>query len=178
MYNEIIKFWFKEITPAQWWKKSDDFDQLIRDRFSKIHTKATHCELYEWRKDAKGRLAEIIVLDQFSRNMFRDSPLAFSNDQMALTLAQEAISQGADKLLEPVERGFLYLPFMHSESLAIHHVAIQLYSQQGSESTLEWEIKHKNIIEQFGRYPHRNDVLGRASTREEIDFLQQPGSNF
>ena len=178
MYNEIIKFWFKEITPAQWWKKSDDFDQLIRDRFSAIHAKAVRCELYEWRDDSRGRLAEIIVLDQFSRNMFRNSPLAFSNDQMALTLAQEAITQGVDQQLVAVEKGFLYLPFMHSESLAIHQVAMQLYTKHDVESTLEWEVKHKNIIEKFGRYPHRNEILGRTSTQAEIEFLQQPGSRF
>jgi len=178
MYKEILKFWFEEITPSQWWTKSDDFDQMIRDRFFHIHSMAVRCELFEWRENARGRLAEIIVLDQFSRNMFRGSPLAFSNDPMTLVLSQEAISLGADKLLEPAERSFIYLPFMHSESTTIHQVAEDLYRQHGIQSTLEWEIKHKKIIERFGHYPHRNEILGRQSTEEELGFLKQPNSSF
>jgi uncharacterized protein (DUF924 family) len=178
MYQEIIKFWFEEINQSQWFKKDDAFDQLISDRFSDVHSRAVRCEFFDWRENAKGRLAEIIVLDQFSRNMFRDSPLAFINDSMALILSQEAISLGIDKLLEPVERSFLFLPLMHSESIKIHKVAEDLYRQYGMESNLEWEIKHKKIIEKFGRYPHRNEVLGRKSTKEELDFLNQPNSSF
>ncbi len=178
MYQEVIKFWFEETRPPQWFSKDDAFDQLIADRFSDVHSRATQCELFEWREDAKGRLAEIIVLDQFSRNMFRGSPLAFANDPMALVLSQEAISLKIDTHLTPVEKSFLYLPFMHSESLAIHEIAEKLYRQQGMESNLEWEIKHKNIIERFGRYPHRNESLGRESTTEELVFLKQPNSSF
>lgn len=178
MYHEILKFWFEEIKPAQWFTKDDSFDQLIADRFSDVHSRAVRCELYDWRENAQGRLAEIIVLDQFSRNMFRESPLAFKNDQLALVLSQEAISLGMHKLLTPVERSFMYLPFMHSESIKIHDIAIDLYSQPGMESNLEWEIKHKKIIEKFGRYPHRNKVLGRKSTEEELEFLKGPDSSF
>lgn len=178
MYQQILNFWFEEITPSQWWKKSEEFDQLIRDRFTEVHTKASRCELYDWRGTSKGRLAEIIVLDQFSRNMFRDRPEAFSNDQMALILAQEAVLLGVDQKLEEVERGFIYMPYMHSESLAIHAVVEQLYRDNGMEKSLEWEIKHKKIIERFGRYPHRNKILGRKSTEEELEFLKQPGSSF
>ena len=137
-----------------------------------------HCELYEWRKSAKGRLAEIIVLDQFSRNMFRGTAQAFAYDSLALALSQEAVAIEADKLLNPTERSFLYMPFMHSESLAIHERAIELYRAEGLEFNLEFEIKHKVIIDRFGRYPHRNKILGRASTKEEIRFLQQPNSSF
>ncbi len=132
MYQEILNFWFEEARPSQWWTKDAAFDQLIRDRFSDIHSRAVRCELFAWRENAQGRLAEIIVLDQFSRNMFRGSPLAFANDQMALVLAQEAVSLGIDKLLTPTERGFVYLPFMHSESLKIHEVAEKIYRQNGS----------------------------------------------
>lgn len=178
MYQEILNFWFEETRPSQWWTKDDRFDQLIRDRFSDIHSRAVRCELFAWRENGQGRLAEIIVLDQFSRNMFRGSPLAFANDQMALVLAQEAVSLGIDTLLTPAERGFVYLPFMHSESLKIHEVAEQIYRKNGIQSSLEWEIKHKVIIERFGRYPHRNEILGRKSTQEELDFLQQPNSRF
>lgn len=178
MYQEILKFWFEEIKPSQWFTKDDSFDQLIADRFSDVHSRAVHCELYDWRENAQGRLAEIIVLDQFSRNMFRESPLAFKNDPLALVLSQEAIALDMHKLLTPVERSFMYLPFMHSESIKIHDIAIDLYSQPGMESNLEWEIKHKKIIEKFGRYPHRNEVLGRKSTEEELEFLKGPGSSF
>ncbi len=178
MYQEVLKFWFEESSQSQWFSKDDTFDQLITDRFSEVHGRATRCELFEWRQTAKGRLAEIIVLDQFSRNMFRGSPMAFANDQLALVLAQEAISLKKDKLLEPHEKSFIYLPFMHSESLKIHEVAKKLYSQQGMQTNLEWEIKHKTIIERFGRYPHRNESLGRKSTKEELEFLEQPNSSF
>jgi uncharacterized protein (DUF924 family) len=178
MHNEILKFWFEETAPSKWWAKDDDFDQLIRGRFSGVHAQAARCELFEWRAEARGRLAEIIVLDQFSRNMFRGSPLAFANDPLALALAQEAISAKADEALSPLERSFLYLPFMHSESLKIHAVAMDLYRKNGIQSNLDFEIRHQRIIEKFGRYPHRNGILGRQSTDEEIEFLKQPGSGF
>ena len=178
MYREILKFWFEETDPAKWWAKDDAFDQLITGRFSDVHARATRCELFEWRADARGRLAEIIVLDQFSRNMFRGSPLAFASDALALALAQEAISAKAEEALSPTERSFLYLPFMHSESRRIHAVALELYRKNGIQSNLDFEIRHKQIIERFGRYPHRNGILGRQSTDEEIEFLKQPGSGF
>ena len=178
MYQEVLKFWFEEIDPKQWWKKDDAFDQVIRKRFSGVHAQATRCELYDWRTDARGRLAEIIVLDQFSRNMFRVSPLSFASDPLALALAQEAVSVKADLALSPTERSFLYLPYMHSESLKIHAVAMDLYQRNGIQSNLDFEIRHKQILERFGRYPHRNAILGRSSTQEELEFLQQPGSGF
>lgn len=178
MYQDVINFWFNEIEPHQWWVKDDEFDQLIRDRFSTFHDRAIKCELFEWRNFPQGRLAEIIVLDQFSRNMFRGTSKAFSQDAMALTLSQEAVSRGIDLELEPSERSFLYLPFMHSESLVIHNQAEMLYRQLGNSSNLEFELKHKKIIERFGRYPHRNEILGRESTDEERAFLKEPGSSF
>lgn len=178
MYNGVISFWFKEIKPSQWWAKDDEFDQLIKRKFSDIHDRATKCELFEWRDTPKGRLAEIIVLDQFSRNMFRGTPKAFAQDQMALILAQEAISLGVDRQLESKERGFMYLPLMHSESIVIHEAAEVLYRKHGDSSNLKFELNHKHIIEKFGRYPHRNEILGRTSTDEETAFLKQPGSSF
>lgn len=136
-------------------------------------------ELYGWRKTAHGRLAEIIVLDQFSRNMYRDQPQSFAADPMALVLAQEAVFLGADKKLKtPQEQAFLYMPYMHSESEIIHEVALDLFSQPGLENNYAFELKHKEIIDRFGRYPHRNDILGRQSTAEELAFLKEPGSSF
>ena len=178
MYSEILRFWFEEIDPAKWWAKDDAFDELIRARFAEVHGRATRCELYEWRTEPRGRLAEVIVLDQFSRNMYRGSPLAFASDALALALAQEAVAAKADAALSPTERGFLYLPYMHSESPAIHAVALELYRKHGNQNNLDFEIRHRNIIERFGRYPHRNAILGRQSTEEEIEFLKQPGSGF
>ncbi len=178
MYTEVLKFWFEETLPAQWWKKDDDFDRVIIERFSLLHYRAAHCELFDWRRNSRGRLAEIILLDQFSRNMFRNSPLSFAQDALALALAQEAISAGAETELTPVERSFLYMPFMHSESLKIHEVAVELFQRNGIQSGLDYEMQHKAIIERFGRYPHRNAILGRKSTPEEIEFLKQPGSAF
>ena len=178
MYEDILRFWFEEIEPAQWWKKDEDFDRSLIQRFSDIHAQAARCELLDWRVTSRGRLAEIIVLDQFSRNMFRDTPLAFANDALALALAQEAVAAGADEALSPVQRSFLYMPYMHSESLKIHEIAVELFRRNGIQGNLDFELKHKAIIERFGRYPHRNSILGRASTEDEIEFLKQPGSGF
>jgi uncharacterized protein (DUF924 family) len=176
--NDVLSFWFNEIKPEQWFVKDLEFDQLIIENFTQLHAAANQCELYSWRSTAKGRLAEIIVLDQFSRNMFRDTPQAFSSDALALALAQEAIAIGADQELSAIERSFLYMPFMHSESLLIHQEALVLYTNNGIASNLDFELQHKKIIEQFGRYPHRNKILGRSSSEAEIHFLTQPGSAF
>jgi len=178
MYAEILKFWFEELEPKQWWVKDLELDQLIIARFSEIHARAACCELSAWRKTGQGRLAEIIVLDQFSRNMFRGSPLSFACDPLALALSQEALAAGVDQLLSPVERTFIYMPFMHSESLQIHDEAVELFRRNGLQGNFDYELKHKAIIERFGRYPHRNEILGRESTAEEIAFLQKPGSGF
>ncbi len=177
-YQEILKFWFEEIKPAQIWIKDKNFDQLIIDRFSDVYQQATRCELYQWRETVDGRLAEIIVLDQFSRNMFRDSPKAFAFDSLALALSQQAVAMGADQEVDKAKRSFIYLPFMHSESKEIHKQALKIYQKHGVQGSLDFEIKHKTIIDRFGRYPHRNKVLNRESTAEEIEFLKGPGSGF
>ncbi len=178
IYQDVIDFWFKEIEPARWWVKDVTFDREITKRFFELHQSAKQCELVHWRATAYGRLAEIIVLDQFSRNMYRDTPQAFAYDGIALALAQEAIALGVDKTLKPIENSFLYMPFMHSESLAIHEKAIALYQTNGIASNIEFEGKHKEIIERFGRYPHRNIILNRESTDEEVEFLKQANSSF
>ena len=174
----VIKFWFEETEPKFWWKNDADFDQLIAKRFEIAHHMATQGALASWRETPLGRLAEVIVLDQFSRNLYRDSPLAFACDEQALTLAQEAIQAKADEELETRQKAFLYLPFMHSESRKTHETALTLFKTPGLESNYNFELKHKVIIDRFGRYPHRNEILGRESTQEEIEFLKQPGSSF
>ncbi len=178
MYQEIIQFWFEEIDSSKWWVKDKAFDQLLRDRFLELHAQANRCELFEWRQSALGRLAEIILLDQFSRNMHRDKPESFGSDALALVLAQEAVSIGADKELNTKQKSFLYMPYMHSESLVIHEQAVKLFDQKDMEGSLNFEFKHKEIIERFGRYPHRNEILKRMSSDQELQFLQQPGSSF
>jgi uncharacterized protein (DUF924 family) len=178
MYKEIIKFWFEEIDSSKWWIKDETFDQLLRDRFLDLHTQANRCELFHWRQSPLGRLAEIIVLDQFSRNMFRGQPEAFASDSLALVLAQEAIFLKADQQLQSKQKSFLYMPYMHSESLIIHQQALELFSQEGLQNNYNFELKHQQIIQRFGRYPHRNEILNRVSSAEELEFLKQPGSSF
>jgi uncharacterized protein (DUF924 family) len=178
MHSSILDFWFREIDPAQWWRVDPAFDALIRSRFLDLHRQAAAGELFGWRATAQGRLAEIIVLDQFSRNLFRGTPGAFAQDGMALVLAQEAVAARAHEVLTPVERGFLFLPYMHSESRAIHVEAERLYREFALPGNHDFELKHKIIIDRFGRFPHRNAILGRASTTEEIELLKQPGSSF
>lgn len=177
-YCNVIDFWFSEIDPEQWWKKDDDLDRTIKERFSELHASASACELFGWRKEPAGRVAEIIVLDQFSRNIYRGTPLSFASDDLALCLAQEAIYCEDDSHLSSGERLFCYMPFMHSESQKIHQVAVNLFTELGLQSNLDFEIKHKEVIDRFGRYPHRNAVLGRPSTAEEEEFLKLPGSSF
>jgi len=174
----ILNFWFKEISPAAWWKVDAEFDQLITKRFGELHYQATACELGEWRVDPLGRLAEIIVLDQFSRNIYRGQAQAFQQDAQALSLAQEAVQLNVMESFTANQKQFLYMPYMHSESLKVHDSADKLFSEKGLESTFDFEMQHKKIIERFGRYPHRNEILGRVSTAEELEFLQQPGSSF
>lgn len=178
MHQSILEFWFEQLKPANWWEKNPRLDDAIRQRFGDLHRQAARGELWHWRTSAEGRLAEIILLDQFSRNLYRDRPEAFAQDGMALVLAQEAVSLGLDQQLPVVQRSFLYMPFMHSESLTIHARAMELFDVPGMESSLDFERRHRDIIRRFGRYPHRNAILGRASTDEESEFLRQPGSSF
>lgn len=176
--EEVLHFWFETLESRQWWVKDSQLDGLIRTRFGALHTAAAQAELYGWRTEPAGRLAEIIVLDQFSRNLYRDLPQAFACDAMALALAQEAIGLGVDQLFDVPQKSFFYMPFMHSESAVIHQEAMRLFAQPGIEFNLEFEEKHKAIIDRFGRYPHRNASLGRESTEEELKFLQEPDSSF
>lgn len=176
--QDILNFWFSPEHRSLWFAKSDDFDKKIRENFSDVHRQATQAELWSWRKTAEGRLAEIIVLDQFSRNIYRDQPQSFAYDSLALALSQEAISLQLDAQLNPEQRSFLYMPFMHSESKLIHEFALKLFQRLGNEINLNFEKKHKVIIDRFGRYPHRNAILGRVSTPEETEFLLEPNSSF
>lgn len=174
----ILNFWFSDTAQPFWFEKSDAFDQSIRTQFAEIWRQAAQSELDAWRDTLEGRLAEIIVLDQFSRNLFRNSPQAFAQDNMAVALAQEALRQSGFEHLPEIRRKFMLMPLMHSESRAIHEQALPLFQRYTDPVTVDFEIRHKAIIDRFGRYPHRNAVLGRASTPEETEFLKQPGSAF
>lgn len=176
--GDILAFWFERLTPQQWYTASDAVDADIAQRFGSLHLAAARCEAFAWRDTAEGRLAEIIVLDQFSRNIHRGTAAAFAQDALALALAQEAVRVGADAMLPPPQRAFIYLPYMHSESALIHEAAMRLFDQPGLENNLDFEREHKAIIDRFGRYPHRNAVLGRISTPDEVAFLETPGSSF
>jgi uncharacterized protein (DUF924 family) len=176
--TDILHFWFEELTPKQHFTKDPALDETMRRRFGATLEAAARCELFGWRDSAAGRLAEIIVLDQFSRNIFRDTPRAFAQDALALVLAQELVASGQDRALPVAQRVFAYMPYMHSESVVIHEQAVRLFAQPGLEGNLDFELRHKAIIERFGRYPHRNQVLDRASSAPEQAFLSEPGSSF
>jgi uncharacterized protein (DUF924 family) len=176
--QDILDFWFDAENKAFWFTKSDAFDQQLRHKFQDVFIQACNAELWSWRTTAAGRLAEIIVLDQFSRNLYRDDPRAFAQDSMALVLSQEAIQLGLDQELAPEWRSFVSMPFMHSESAVIHEQALELFEKLANPVNLDFEIRHKVIIDRFGRYPHRNQVLSRTSSAEELEFLRQPNSHF
>ena len=176
--NDSLHFWFTELTPKQHFAKDAALDDAIRTRFGATLEAAARCELFAWRATPEGRLAEVLVLDQFSRNVYRDSAGACAQDTLALALAQELVANGQDRSLPLAQRSFAYMPYMHSESTLIHSQATVLFSQQGMEDSLRFELRHQAIIQRFGRYPHRNALLGRVSTAEELAFLAEPGSAF
>jgi uncharacterized protein (DUF924 family) len=153
-------------------------DEAIRTRFGPTLEVAARCELFAWRTTPAGRLAEILVLDQFSRNVYRDTSGAFAQDALALALAQELVASGQDRSLSLEQRKFAYMPYMHSESATIHAQATELFSQPGLESNLDYALRHQAIITRFGRYPHRNAILVRTSSAEELAFLSEPGAGF
>ena len=169
--DDILKFWFVECTPAQWFGGGPDFDAQLTEKFTATHAAVAAGEAWTWRRTPRGRLAEVIVLDQFSRQIHRGTPRAFASDPMALALAQEAVYAGLDQqLTASPERMFLYMPFMHSESLVVHEEAVRLFTALGNEEVLQFEIAHRDLLRRFGRYPRRNDTLGRVSTPEEVEY--------
>ena len=177
-YQEVISFWFKELTPNQWFEKDVSLDNKMAERFTTLHSAIVAGEYSSWRSDPMGRFAEILVIDQFSRNIYRGEARSFIYDPMALVLAQEMIRAELHKNFAPEYKQFLYMPYMHSESNMIHNSAMLLFSEPGLEESFDFELKHKSIIERFGRYPYRNEILGRQSTHEEIEFLRQENPLF
>ncbi|MDJ0747795.1 MAG: DUF924 family protein [Xenococcaceae cyanobacterium MO_167.B27] len=188
-HKEILDFWFGKPEDSNygkprkfWFIKDEELDQIIKSRFREIHQQAAMGNLDHWREKPLSCLALIIVLDQFSRNMFRGLPQAFATDAQALNYAQYAIAKSFNSQLLPVQRWFIYLPFEHSEDLAYQEKSVQLFrtltEDSESQSAINYAYKHFEVIKKFGRFPHRNKILGRENTPEEIEFLKQPGSSF
>lgn len=174
----VLDFWFDPEHEEFLFIKNEAFDEKIRTKFYPVWLAARQGLLVGWRSALYGRLAEIIVLDQFSRNLMRDMPDAFAQDDMALVLAQEIIRQPDFKNLTSVQKQFALLPFEHSESAAIHEMALPLFEKHTSAEAIHFEVLHKRIIDRFGRYPHRNEILGRESSEEELEFLKEENSSF
>lgn len=171
--QNILDFWFDEACKPFWFRQEDDFDDIIRANYTDTWEAAIAGELFGWRESMYGRLAEIIVLDQFSRHLFRDTAGAYNQDTMALVLAQEAVRDAEFEYMLPEWKHFMLMPFMHSESSVIHEQARRLFAKHTSAYALEAELNHKEVIDRFGRYPHRNAVLGRKSTPEEVAWLRE-----
>ncbi len=171
---EIIDFW-REAGPERWFEKDDAFDTLVRSRFLAAHEAAARCELASWQDGPDGALALLILLDQFPRNMFRGSAHAFATDPLARAAARQALARGFDRAIDAPMRQFFYLPFMHSENLADHDLAARLYQALGELEQIKYAAIHRDIIARFGRFPHRNRVLGRDTTPDEQAFLDGGG---
>ena len=171
---EIVSFW-RQAGPDKWFEADEDFDRTIRSRFLAIHEAAARGELAAFEESAEGALALLILLDQFSRNMFRNSARAFATDYLARALADRALARGFDQEADTTMRPFFYLPFMHSELLADQDRCLQLYEAFGDLEQLRFAVTHRDIIAKFGRFPHRNRVLGRETTPAEREFLEGGG---
>lgn len=178
--HEIINFWFVETEPVQWFQKNETFDSQIRDRFHATWAMARDGLCDNWKGDAQGCLALAIVLDQFPRNMFRDTPEAFATDAQALLVSKYAIAKGFDQILLPEQRRFIYLPYEHSENLADQNKSVELFAKMKKDDPMgyEYALRHRDVIEKYGRFPHRNAILGRANSPEEQEYLAQPGAGF
>ncbi|BCA87027.1 membrane protein [Enterococcus saigonensis] len=173
-YKTVLTFWFEELSPQDWFSANSEVDDKIKHRFGEFLLAAKKGELYNWRKSMQGRLAEIIVLDQFSRNIYRNDSRAFEGDLAALVLAQEAVKLEEKAVLTTLERSFLYMPFMHSESRYIQEqYAMVYFKEPGLEKRYRYAKEHYETIKKFGRFPYRNHALGRRSTPEEKAYLKE-----
>jgi uncharacterized protein (DUF924 family) len=176
--QDVLKFWFEQTRPDQWFEKDPTFDATIRDRFLGLHEAVVFRDNNSLLADAQTALAAVIMLDQMSRNMFRGTPRAFASDEQALWLADAAIARGFDGALSKDQRMFLYLPFEHAEDRRSQARCVELMASLGDPEVQKWAEAHRVIVDRFGRFPHRNAVLERVSTPEEIEFLKQPNSCF
>lgn len=176
--EDVLNFWFVQHSREDWFGGKPEFDAALAAEFAETHGHVARGEAYIWRGTPDGRLAEIIVLDQFSRQLFRKRPEAFAQDGMALALAQEAVAAGLDMAVDHGRRMFFYLPYMHSESLVIHEECLRLHQQLGIEEGIKFELAHQDVLRRFGRYPRRNAALGRTSTPDEIEYMNSDEGMF
>ncbi|MEO1209984.1 MAG: DUF924 family protein [Cyanobacteria bacterium J06638_20] len=190
--QSVLNFWFGDPTSPEssyaqrrklWFSKSEETDETIHQEFMSLYAQAATGELDSWAVEADSCLALLLILDQFPRNMFRDTPRAFATDGKALAIAKRAIEYGFDQAFKPIQRLFMYLPLEHSENLEDQHRSVALVEALKEEDTeledaYNYALRHRDVIQRFGRFPHRNIILGRQSTTEEVEFLQQPGSRF
>jgi uncharacterized protein (DUF924 family) len=181
----VLDVWFgdQDVVHEEWFRKDPAFDASIRARFGAVLRAALAGELHDWRATPRGALAHIVVLDQFTRNAFRDTPRAFAGDALALQSAQALVAAGTDRSLTPLQRWFVYLPFEHAEDRALQAESMRLFDALAAEhpalaDAREWARRHQVVVQRFGRFPHRNAILGRASTPDEEAFLREPGSRF
>lgn len=176
--SDVVSFWFAEETKPNWFEGNEQFDAELRKRFGAAYMAARSGQLDDWAKDPRSALALVLLLDQIPRNIYRNTPEAFATDAQALNLAKQAMDHGHDMALTPEQRQFFYLPFMHSEQLAEQERGMELYGALGLAEPLDFMRAHRDIIARFGRFPHRNRILGRANTDEEEAFLKRPDSHF
>ena len=173
--RDVLDFWFSTLTPEQWWCRDDVVDKEVTARFAGLYARLATEVSRRWLSSPLGRLAAVIALDQFPRNMFRDDPRAYDTDEMALQIARDTIAAGDNQRLTREQRSFLYMPFQHSEDRAVQAESVALFKALGDANQTDFAEKHKEIVDRFGRFPHRNDVLDRETTPEEKEFLKQPG---
>ncbi len=176
----VLEFWFDEAGPERWFVKDPAFDTLVGERLGDAFAEAVNGAYDDWAETAEGALALCILLDQVPRNLFRDSARAFASDAAAVAVTRDAVARGLDQApgMSDSMRLFLYTPFMHSESLADQEHCVSLFAKSGSEANHGYAVRHRDIIARFGRFPHRNAVLGRESSESELAFLNEPGSSF
>jgi uncharacterized protein (DUF924 family) len=172
--EELIDFWFSKESRERWFRSTPEYDALVRSRFEAAWEQARDGALADWEQTADGALALVILLDQMPLNMFRDQPASFSTEALSRALAERALVRGFDRIVADDRRAFFYLPYMHSESLADQERSVELFGQSGLEQNLKWARHHLEIVQRFGRFPHRNAILGRVSTPEETEWLDSP----
>lgn len=180
MVKDILSFWFEETQPPQWFQVNPDFDAAILARFEDAYEKGALGIFDDWKTDSDGCLALVLLLDQFPRNMYRGTPKAFAADGKALVIAKFALSKGFDQVLAPIKRRFLYLPYEHSENLNDQRKSVELFEKMKKDDPLgyDYALRHLKVIESFGRFPHRNNILSRMNTPEEEEYLAQDGAGF
>jgi uncharacterized protein (DUF924 family) len=176
--RNVLNFWFSAPVREKWFEVDREFDSELKERFGVLLDKAISGDLDAWKQTAEGAVALVVLLDQMSRNIHRGTPRAFAGDARALEVSKDMIERGAEAELSHDHRYTLYMPFMHAEDIEAQEEGVRLFEKLGHEIALNYMKQHHDIVARFGRFPHRNDILGRETTAEEAEFLKQPGSSF